>query len=449
MPPKEHIARPQEDESRRVFPRISPTEDPLDKLTVKQLSDLPESVHDLTEKDDYRETDVPLYAAIKAEQRLEDRAPTTADDELTLEELTRINDNIDAFLQIHNIDLDEARHDPKFVHSLANMGLAQMERVVLMGKILDTMPNLLTDDATVQSHRFESADDHVFRLCINQLRAFRQLPTSGVSLAENEAYDPAWRRKIALMADKILKELLLADKQEGEEKTPDPEIEAAARKLLEIPQSNVEAAFIQLLAQGNIEHIDWRLLPKEVTGKPGRDRKELLPEEVTTRVFSPERAQNFMDFYDAFGGKIVTTEFDSESTKYPYYGVIFEVEGSKQTSEGTRIPTTFEVAYLERTAENMRFRRSKNPNPQPGEPLYKVLLERGSLEPTTEGHDGTYILVAEKPGEWKGTFAKDVSRAEAKMRRARMVPHRGEDRGQWMDRVLAVIQEELDKAENE
>jgi hypothetical protein len=87
-----------------------------------------------------------------------------------------------------------------------------------------------------------------------------------------------------------------------------------------------------------------------------------------------------MDFYDAFGGKLVATEFDKAGTKYPYYGVIFEVEGSKKLPNGTNQPITLEVAYLERPAVGMVFKRSSNPNPQPGEPLYKLKVEKAACD---------------------------------------------------------------------
>jgi hypothetical protein len=192
MPPTEHtqfptIERPQDSDSPKQSLDTSSdverqsTSRNESSLTLGQTTQLPENISQLKELESLEaNTDLPLFDAVKTQDLIsQDRPPALEPDRLTADEIQRITENIEAFLDTRGVSFEQIVHDPEFVHSLSSMGLAQMERVVLLGKIATSLDNTLSEDRTIDSHRFEKTDDHVFRLCINQLRDFARCANFG------------------------------------------------------------------------------------------------------------------------------------------------------------------------------------------------------------------------------------------------------------------------------
>ncbi len=377
-----------------------PFEDEETNLHLSQVPKLGDTVKNL-DKRGYLEDDLPenlqgtpLYEAIKADEYLKSPEDINVNESEAAQIASRVRDVLDR----HNIDLSEAVHDPKFVHSLPHLGLSQLERVYVLGIVAARLDKQLTSTESVPHHSQESSDDHVFRLSINGLRDLVHRPKSGELLTPE-------RLKVSRYAQQKLLELLDLNTQDNgqqqhnnyqenrESKRPPITID----EVLNLSGEEQKRAFFEWvdgLPEAGEDH-----LPVSTPKGSRRSSGERINE--VEFVLDQDRLRFIKEVTDACNdnGSVVSTELyrsslDSDSSPIPYLALLIKLR--------THAGKIIETVILERPE------RLNLANTQNGEITHK-------------SDDATYLFASDIPDIWQSVFyanaKKNAARSQFALRR--------------------------------
>ncbi len=376
-----------------------PFEDEETSLQLSQVPKLGDAVSDLDRKgyikDELPENlrGTPLYEAIKADDYLKRPEDINVNESEAAQIASRVRDVLDR----HNIDLSEAVHDPKFVHSLPHLGFSQLERVYVLGIVATRLDRQLTSMGSVPHHSQESIDDRVFRLSINGLRDLVHRPKSGELLTPE-------RLKVSRYAQQKLLELLDLNTQDsGQQNNNYQESRESKRppitidEVLSLSGEEQKRAFFEWV--GGLPEAGEDHLPVSTPKGPKRLSSERINE--VEFVLDEDRLRFIKEVTDACedNGSVVSTELfrsslDSDSSPIPYLALLIKLR--------THTGKIIETVILERPE------RLNLANTQNGEITHK-------------SDDATYLFASDIPDIWQSVFyanaKKNAARSQFALRR--------------------------------